>query len=803
MRWFHCRPVLCALLTLTLAFAMAGVGPSGWGPLPVTATVKAGVIEEVSMKRLGILEESIYLPTVSAKRDLVFYAPKNARLSSASYLHLTFQHAYTLDPSRSWLQVVVNDQVVKQIALGPSNASSTTVKVPLPVGSLKLRNKLSFRVRQHYKAKCEDPTDASLWTQILPTTRLVLDYVPIAPKLDLGSYPFPVIDTFSYTPARVQFLLPGQPLDAHMEAMAIVNTHLAMKAPKEPKVYSTATTGTNVQQRNADWVLVGTGQEVQQFLSSLGVSAPPQLSGGQWQGVGNGDGAIALMRHPYVPTRTMLLVSGNDAGGVVKAAQMLSKAPRDLGLRGAFTTTRNMKSPLDPVGEPNRSFIANETRSFHDLGYQTTAVYKLHAPPINLDVPVTKDFTKGGDLYLNLVYSYSMMLNPRYSSLEIRINDRSVANVPLTEPYGQKRATARIFIPPDVLLPNSRLVAQFHLLPDKYGYCKGEYIDIAHGILHQDSSFEVVGAPSSYLPKLDLFSNSVGYPYTSDNTLRNVWVHLTNPADLNNLQTLLSVTNHLGRHLRLKNGFIQLRVSAQPGQIPGDRHLLAISSNGELPESLSKRFRLVRLGQLASYKSQNETFMIGQGARIQTLEQAGDEGQASTHLAGFNTPYSLMSLAKAMEATHLEQAIAQEPIIKVRQLAQLNRQENRLRPADEPKNVVYVQNPSDTGLNTQMGGNGSGGPLAGLGGGGDATGGTGGPNTGVNLTGPLKFLNGFISPVVAFFQTLLNRIGLGKLPWIPILLGVGLLLVVISLLRGLGRRGGPPGGPPPSNRNYY
>ncbi|MFM7468877.1 MAG: cellulose biosynthesis cyclic di-GMP-binding regulatory protein BcsB [Vampirovibrionales bacterium] len=760
----------------------------------------AGVQESVSMKRLGIVEETIYLPTVSSKRDVNFYVPKNANLTGASHVSVTFQHAYTLDPSRSWLQVMINDQVIHQVALGPNNTNSTTVKVPLPIGRLKAKNKLTFRVRQHYKAKCEDPTDASLWTQILPSTRLVLDYQPVVAPLDLARYPFPVVDTFSYLPAKVQFILPNAPQDAHLEAMGILNAHLAMKAPKEPKIVSAASLGMQgMKYPSGDMMVIGTASEVSGLLSSLGVSQPSQLSGSQWSGINTGEGVIWVGHNPKNSAHVVLVVSGNDANGVIKAAKMLSKAPRDMGLKGQFVTTSAMVGGLDTAPEANKLYIGTESRTLSDLGFQTTAVYKLHAPPVYWDVPVVRDFNTGnGKLFLNLVYSYSMMLNPKYSSIELKVNDRSVANVPLQQPYGEKLAKTRIYIPGDVLKPLNRFVVQFHLLPDKYGYCKGEYIDIAHGILHDSSQFEVEGMPDSALPRLDMFTNSVGYPYTSDNTLQNVWVHVTNPTDTRVLNTLLNVTTHMGRHLKLQHGHMQLHVSAQPQLIPSDKHLLVISGNGEMPQSITSKFRWNRMaGNDVKYTSQNESFYIQQGGAMRVLEQAGDDAQALTHFGGFNTPASLYALGKSMEATHLEQAISQLPVVKVRQLAQLDEKENTLIPADEPKKVTFVATAEDSGESTQEGGTGSK----------SITAVVGGTSTGKGslLSAPMRWVSKTFGPVVApvynSIQGFFERIGWGTFPWVPIVIGLGLLLMVRVLLGLLGGGGGPRGNG--GSRQYY
>jgi hypothetical protein len=250
--------------------------------------------------------------------------------------------------------------------------------------------------------------------------------------------------------------------------------------------------------------------------------------------------------------------------------------------------------------------------------------------------------------------------------------------------------------------------------------------------------------------------------------------------------------------LKLQRGHLQLHVSAQPNLIPGDKHLLVISGNGEMPQSVAGKFRWNRMaGNDVKYSSQNESFYIQQGGAMRVLEQAGDDTQAFTHFGGFNTPASLYALNKSMEATHLEQAISQLPVVKVRQLAQLDVKENALIPADEPRKVTFVSAAEDSGMSTQEGGTGSKSLTAVVGG--TATG------KGSVLSGPMQWLSKTFSPIVSpvyhAIQGFFERIGWGTFPWVPIVIGLGLLLVVRFLLGLLGGGGGPRGGG--GSRQYY
>ena len=192
--------------------------------LTANATTK-----KVTLKDLNV-EDVIYLPTTTAQREIRFTKPKSWKLSSNSYIDLSFQHSLLLLPNRSWLQILINDKVVKHIPLTKANAEATRMRVPLPIGELKDFNNLSFRVEQHYADRCEDPLDKSLWTQVLADTEIVLNYNSVLDDLDLAEYPYPIIDPLSYGETAIQYVVPKQMSESDLQALAYTNVHFGQSS---------------------------------------------------------------------------------------------------------------------------------------------------------------------------------------------------------------------------------------------------------------------------------------------------------------------------------------------------------------------------------------------------------------------------------------------------------------------------------------------------------------------------------------------------------------------------------------------
>lgn len=552
----------CWMLALSL-----GVGLSA--PLSMAAT------EVVPLERLKIFDV-ILLPTVSSQYEAKFTKPQTWQVFPKSALHLEFQHSIELQPHRSWLQVIVNDKVIKHIPLTKENAEGTQMTISLPVGLLKDFNTLNFRVQQHYTDKCEDPLDKSLWTQILPATRLVFDYQPVLPKVDLGLFPYPIIDTLTYSPAKVHYVASKTASEKELQALAYVNVHLAQQA-QDHELRSRVTFDRSDGPNGEHLVFVGKGDSIPSVGQFSGAFGNYALQGGQWvnrqtgQALASDQGLVLFFQAPGSKEHTVLIVTGNSDEAVMKAAEYLTLRPKDSTLMGMAHEVPSGWSPPGTQTAKVPRFVEAQTRTFQELGFEIQEVHKINAPPITYKVPIVGKFHQSsGKLWLDLNYSYSPQLNPEFSSLELRMNDVSIANLPLLNPAGEQLVRASVPISSELIRPRNNLVAQFHLMPDKYGWCVDNYVDNAWGKIMDDSQLRVEGSPNSYLPDAGLL-NSTMYPYSKVDNLEKV--HLIVPANPSAelLDAMLGFTTRLGR-VTLADTDLRLSLSKGAASIPGDKN---------------------------------------------------------------------------------------------------------------------------------------------------------------------------------------------------------------------------------------
>ncbi len=641
----------------------------------ICAALMAGVLafadtEVVTLKDLRA-KDILYLPTVRSQHELTFTKPNTWKLSGNSYIEVTFQHSLELLPNRSWLQVILNDKVIKHIALTKENAKATTLKIPLPVALLQDFNKLAFRVEQHYTDYCEDPLDPSLWTQVLSTSKLVFDYTPVLPETDLARYPYPVIDPLAYGDYKVQYVFPEKPTTRELLALAHVNTHLAQAATHQHQLISTVTTPKGARTANEHIILIGTPVMNPAMLAYRNSYQGYTLDRGQWveeqtgQVVGDGVGLLFFFPNPENPNRSVVVVTGNNDAGVLQAAQYLTTRPVELEMAGqAMQVAANWSQPdRQPITPPR--YLEMESRTLADLGYPIQSVEKINAPPIIYDIPVMADYQHSdAKLYLDLIYSYGPGINPMFSSLELRLNDISIGSFPLlNEEKGETRKKVILPIPKELVRPQNELVAQFHLKPDKYGFCVDNYDDKAWGKIHDDSMFRVEGKAASLLPDLGLF-NETGYPYNRKVNLAESHLVVPEFPTLGEIQTLLGVTSRLGRFSQPDSN-IKLTLSQGNKEIPKYKNTILIRQVGDdlqVPNgfrlswlkdsSLMPFLRQVGLMFQNRQAAQLKSFDLGHGAYLEQYPSS-DNAVVTVLTAmgedGFRELSNIMSLDKRFE----------------------------------------------------------------------------------------------------------------------------------------------------------
>jgi hypothetical protein len=585
------------------------------------------------------LEELVYLPTTSAARELKFSVPKHWAVSSAK-LNLSFQHSSQL--IRSTMTVILNDRTVKTIPLTKANAEQSTLTIPL--SGLKTENTLKFQVEQHYTDKCEDPVDASLWTNILGESSVVVNYATKTIQPTLATYPAPFVENADMATvasvANVDFVVPqGQPSSGQLQAISMVQAHLGMVGNQQ----TLNTVATRQLPASGAGVLVALAKDVPAPVAQLALSKA-KLANGQWVSSTNqpltaGQAVVAVGQ---LQGRAIAMVSANDDEGLINGARYLTTTQPSLDKNLTAALVPANWQPSNSLNTPVPRYINTQSRTLAELGFGDQYVEKLTAPPIVFNIPVVSHIDGHGELTLDVMYSYGAGLNPRYSALEWRLNDRSIANIPLTNPGGQERLRATIKLPAELIKPHNTLVAQFHMMPDKYGFCVDNFDDQAWGkIFTEESSIRVSGSPASRLPSVGLL-NSTGFPFTESYDLANTHFVLADKLpSLNSWNAWLAMVGRLGRSSETYKGY-NFTTGAGLGDLPSGKRVVALGNTGiisgltqdALPIQLKPVISLIKTnnGVAEVALANNQGILMQQGGQnggITVLSAADDTAYAT------------------------------------------------------------------------------------------------------------------------------------------------------------------------------
>jgi hypothetical protein len=659
-RYSHPAFAPCAVLALATALVLGGA------PLQAQAASLS-----LPLTQLG-MEQTVFLPTIYAQREIAFAKPRSWNVQAGS-LTVTFQHSAQLTPN-SWLQVILNDKVLKHVPLTKANINNTQLTVALPVAALKDFNRLQLRVEQHYAPKCEDPLDASLWTNILgDKSTLSFTYAPKSFPLKLAEFPFPLVDATTFKPLPINYVLPAQAQGGALAAAANLHAGMAKTLPTLTLPASATLDVGALPKTDGHLVITGTPDQwssnLQRFVGSLNTGAV-KLSGSQWSGGSAADGVAALAPYPGKPGRFVLVVSGDSDTAVERAAQfVLSQRQSPLNNTSSAFVPAGWTTP-PPSGEPP-SYLTTEGRTLMELGYDTLVVEKIVAPPITMVLPAAKDLVHSGvDTVFDLFYSYSPELNPKFSALEIRLNNHPIANLPLTNEQGEERVAAQIKLPKDLLGVHNELVAQFHLMPDKQGYCIDMYKDKSWGKIHNDSAIKLAGGAGNQLPNLAVLSQARGFPYTELTNLGDTEFKL---ATLNNgnLEALLAMAGRLGRLSGQGAGSLNaptMAVSLGDG-LGGKPNVIVIDSNvggGSLANDLQVGLQGNGTDTQVQLKgsTQRATMSLPASKAYGVLEQASVGGGKTVTRLGATDAQAMVALANLIDNDKAFDELPFSPVVR-------------------------------------------------------------------------------------------------------------------------------------------
>lgn len=559
-------------------------------PIPTTVASNAAPPSQyiLEFNRSPVVGNRFRLQGTYSEGRLGFTRPRGWQVQSVKAL-IRFQHSPALFANRSNLTLRVNGTSVGSVPLNRKQSQVGSILFDIPPNLIQNFNDLTMVAQQHNSATCSEPNDQTLWTEILPDSKLIFNFQPQPVPINLSRYPYPFFDDLSLEPNQIAYLLPQQMSETWLTAAARFQTSLGRFAEFRPIDTSLVESVDAVAGQRL--VIIGTPEE-QPVLSELDL--PFAIAGNQVLD-GNQDPLpedvgvlmVTTTKDSGIP---VLVATGNGAEAVTKAVQALVQSQRKIATGQGMLVSQLTEAPKPGLRQwprylpENNSFELKDLATSNNQSFQDVTVRGSAAPPIEFDFRALPNerFNRGNSMTLR--YSYGPQVNPRTSAVEVLLDGVFIGGERLTSEQGEVRKTLNINLPENLITPTSKIQVAFRLHskepPDK---CSGIVADQQlSGTVHADTSFHLNRETSVQIPDLKLLQ--AGFPFTAPQDLSSTAIVLPDTPSETDLLTMLEFSERMGRLSQAESVALKVYTAETfPLKEQGNYHLVGIGIREKFP----------------------------------------------------------------------------------------------------------------------------------------------------------------------------------------------------------------------------
>ncbi len=546
----------------------------------------------LEFNRSPIVGNRMRLRGVYSEGRLGFTRPRGWNIGTVK-AEIHFQHSPALHANRSNLTVLINDRAVASIPLNRKQSQVGKVLINIPPKLLLEYNELKIVAQQNNTSACIDPSDPTLWTEILPDSKLIFNFQRKPIPLNFSNYPYPFFDNLNLETNRIVYLQPKETTKSWLEGTARLQASLGRQADFRPIETNVISDIADVS-TNERLVIIGTPNE-QPALADLDL--PRKIAGSQIldsnQNPISDDTGVLILTTTKKGQVPVLIATGNGAKGVAKAAQFLAQpSSRKMGT-GQVVLVRKLEEAATPgqrewprfLPESNQFQLKDIKTQFNGDAFRDVSVRGSAAPPIEIDFRALPDdrFIRGSSM--NLVYSYSPQMNPRTSAVEVLLDGVFIGGARLDSGQGAIRKNLKVDLPAKLVKPDSRIQVFFRMNP-KEPFDKANCINPSDqqltGTVHADTSFDLKRENSVQLPDLKLMQ--YGFPFAAPQDLSKTAIVLPPEPNTKDVLTMLAFSERLGRLSRADSVKLDVYTSdTLPPQVRKEEHLVGIGTRDNFP----------------------------------------------------------------------------------------------------------------------------------------------------------------------------------------------------------------------------
>jgi hypothetical protein len=519
---------------------------------PEVKTPTEGKQYVLEFNRSPVVGTRFSLRGIYDESRLGFTRPRDWQIKSIK-AQIRYRHSPALYATRSNLTILINGASLGSIPLNRKEGEIGNAVFDVPLSLLQNYNEITIGALQNNSPTCtQDPYDPSLWTEILPDSKVTFDFKPQPISLNFTSFPYPVFDELSLYPNQLTYLLPNKVDETWLTATTRFQATIGrladfrrldtriVKALDEVKPLDRLVIiGTPAQQPTLKSLELPMPLAEDQVLDSNKKALPPEV------------GVLMLTTTPNKKA-PVLIATGNGPVGVAKAVQFLVQSrDRKIGTGQSIIVKDLTPVPSPPPREWAGYLPLADTFKLSNLTtrsqkpYQDVTVRGSDSPPIEIDFRALPDDQFGPGNSMTLRYSYGPQINAKTSLVEVKLDGVALVGKRLTSIDGGTRESLNIALPGDLIKPTSKLQVDFRLDARERRSCSRVTDQQLWGTLHADTSFELKRTNAVQLPDLKLLQ--YGFPFAAPQDLSSTAIVVPKDPSTSDLMTLLEFSARLGR----------------------------------------------------------------------------------------------------------------------------------------------------------------------------------------------------------------------------------------------------------------
>jgi hypothetical protein len=487
--------------------------------------------------------------------------PGNFQISpTGNYLDLITSHFVTTQKP-SALKVNTNNQIIATIPLSTINAISNTTRVGLPEQLLK-KGRNSIVIDLNMDTDCRDE-GGFVEVTVDQNSIISFEYQQNPYPTDLGLYPFPFVEA-SLLDIPVAVVLPDQPSAAELTAAATVAAGLGQKSSGTINITTVlASQITPEIQNNHHLIVIGKSCNIA-VMDTLELPLPIDNN----PVVKSGQGVLQEIISPWNEFRLVLVISGLDDEGVLRAGDGLNRQAHFLGMRGPVAIIIDL-APRSSSGIPPFSKM-----TLASLGYGDEIASGALPKTYNFDFFLPLGWQLEEAPFFTLKFAHSDILDPVTSALDVRLNNVPIASTLLDDSNTEKGEL--VIALPTHLLETGRNQLRVNItmaLPvDPNDPCKHLNDERAWTVISSESELSLPYQVLDMLPDLSLFP----YPFSQSLGLEPTVIVLPDQSDSSLFDDLIQLAVRLGSPVSTPDVSIRVAYASEAKEFQQDHHLILL-----------------------------------------------------------------------------------------------------------------------------------------------------------------------------------------------------------------------------------